>query len=456
MFNINFCNCSDQNSRKRHHHGVICTKCNPALIEPLFVPEEIKAYRTWNFSVESGFIARGNGRIQSWNDFNSSPPPGVIAGDLHSAGQPWQPPAICIYNNHIAPDPYCSCGYYSVKNFGVIGSHFSHDSTKEIVSRFRTNVIYTLQNKLPKKQLISFANLFFHSPLLKTLEIDNFKILSEVSLTGKVIECEKGYRSEKIQPRKFYLLVNFFDLNVLSEELGSYINKDPAEAINSTIVWIDFLNKYLKGIANNLGYDFELLVKVNKNNPIDSEIMSRAEHLRRSADDSGYLSFEHDLYINQRLRGIADTVLISNKILKKQPFFDLEEITHFEKEYIKNLDNPVQIHEYAIGKTFRTLPKTDINFSRILRQKRYHQGGALDNFQRYQEKILAFGILYLNLINYKNNYKEIINSDFSEIFGFRYKLFLDNYQSKEGFDPQKWFPLLNYKKTDNQRLQEKG
>ena len=104
MFNVNFCNCSDQNSRKRHHHGVICTTCNPALIEPLFVPEEIKAYRTWNFSVESGFIARGNGRIQSWNDFNSSPPPSVIAGDLHSAGQPWQPPAICVYNNHIAPD----------------------------------------------------------------------------------------------------------------------------------------------------------------------------------------------------------------------------------------------------------------------------------------------------------------------------------------------------------------
>ncbi len=50
----------------------------------------------------------------------------------------------------------------------------------------------------------------------------------------------------------------------------------------------------------------------------------------------------------------------------------------------------------------------------------------------------------------------IINSDFSEIFGFRYKLFLDNYQSIEGLDPQKWFPLLNHKKTDNQRLQEKG
>ena len=299
MFNVNFCNCSGQNSRKRHHHGVICTTCNPALIEPLFVPEEIKAYRTWNFSVESGFTARGNGRIQSWNDFNSSPPQAsllvtyIVPVNLGNLLQ-------FVFTIIIAPDPYCSCGYYSVKNFGVIGSHFSHDSTKEIVSRFGTNVIYTLQNKLSKKQLISFANLFFHSPLLKTLEIDNFKILSEVSLTGKVIECEKGYRSEKIQPRKFYLLVNFLTSTYCLKNLVVTLIKILRE-INSTIVWIDFLNKYLKGIANNLGCDFELLVKVNKNNPIDSEIMSRAEHSRRTANDSGYLSFEHDLYINQKI-----------------------------------------------------------------------------------------------------------------------------------------------------------
>ena len=148
--------------------------------------------------------------------------------------------------------------------------------------------------------------------------------------------------------------------------------------------------------------------------------------------------------------------MISNKILKKQPFPDLEELTHFEKEYIKDLDNPAAVVNYSIEKTFRTLPKTDINLSRILRQRRHYQGGALNNFQRYQEKILAFGILYLNLVNNKNNYKEIINSDFSEIFGFRYKSFLDNYQSKDGLDPQKWFPLLNHKKIDPKRLQEKG
>ena len=33
---------------------------------------------------------------------------------------------------------------------------------------------------------------------MKTLELSNFQIVSEVALSGNVVECEKGYRSEKI------------------------------------------------------------------------------------------------------------------------------------------------------------------------------------------------------------------------------------------------------------------
>ena len=76
MNNVNYCRCNDLHVLKRNHHGIVCTKCNPELIQPLLVPQEIKAYRTWNFNVESGFVARSNGRIQGWNDFNFSPPPG--------------------------------------------------------------------------------------------------------------------------------------------------------------------------------------------------------------------------------------------------------------------------------------------------------------------------------------------------------------------------------------------
>ena len=63
----------------------------------------------------------------------------------------------------------------------------------------------------------------------------------------------------------------------MSEQLGNFIDKDGAEAINSTIVWIEFLNNFLKGIINAYGCDFELLVNVDKNNPIDSETLNREE-----------------------------------------------------------------------------------------------------------------------------------------------------------------------------------
>ena len=103
MLNVNFCNCNDENFRPRNHHGIVCTKCNPALIQPLLVAEEIKAYRTWHFNIESGFVARNNGRIQSWNNFNTSPPPGFTVGSLHSSNQPWHPP-----NNLCLQQPYSS------------------------------------------------------------------------------------------------------------------------------------------------------------------------------------------------------------------------------------------------------------------------------------------------------------------------------------------------------------
>ena len=75
MLNLNSCNCKDVNARKRFHHGVVCTRCNPSNIEPLFVPSEINAYRTWLFHVESGLLPLNMGRIQGWNEFNSVPPP---------------------------------------------------------------------------------------------------------------------------------------------------------------------------------------------------------------------------------------------------------------------------------------------------------------------------------------------------------------------------------------------
>ena len=61
---------------------------------------------------------------------------------------------------------------------------------------------------------------------MKTLELKDFPILSEVALSGKIIECEKGYRSQKVEAKKFFLLINFFELNTISQELGQFLNKD--------------------------------------------------------------------------------------------------------------------------------------------------------------------------------------------------------------------------------------
>ena len=435
LLNLNPCNCNDVNANKRNHHGVVCTRCNPSNIEPLFVPSEIYAYRTWRFNVESGLSPLSLGRIQGWNDFNSTPPPSTSIEEIYEYMKPWSPPATCDYNNHAAPNPYCSCGYYSVKEFGSEArrsSVFSHDSTAKIIDKFYRNVMQTLE-RLNTEQQKSFAKLFFYSPVLKTLELNNFPILSEVSISGNIVECEKGYRSQKIEVKKLFLLVNFFELNEISKQLGQYLNKDNAEVIHSTIVWLDFLNNYIKSIAKLYGCSFEMLVNVNKQNPLDQgrERMKLINEISYNylepIQNSEYSSFEKSLYINERLRGISDTVLISNKLLKKQPIPDLDEIRKI-------------ILASGIG-NIRRASNQDITFERLVSHRRWQDTYNIeDNFRMYQEKIYAFFSLYKFIAkNTKNLRSSSTDTDF---LGLNHKLFLKNYKKIKGFEPQTWFPVL--------------
>ena len=435
MLNLNSCNCNDFNARKRHHHGVVCTKCNPSNIEPLFVASEINAYRTWLFHIGSGLLPLSKGRIQGWNEFNSSPPPSTSIDGLYEHMKPWSPPATCIYNNHAAPNPYCSCGYYSVKKFGCGDrrfSAFSHDSTAKIIDKFSRNVMHTLEC-LNTEQQKSFAKLFFYSPVLKTLELNNFPILSEVAISGNIVECEKGFRSQKIEVKKLFLLVNFFELNEISKQLGQYLNKDNAEVIHSTIVWLDFLNNYIKSIAKLYGCSFEMLINVNKQNPLDlgRERMELINEISYNSigpiQNSEYSSFEKSLYINERLRGISDTVLISNKLLKKQPMPDLDEIRKI-------------ILASGIG-NIRRASNQDITFERLVSHRRWQDTYNIeDNFRMYQEKIYAFFSLYKFIAkNTKNLRSSSTDTDF---LGLNHKLFLKNYKKIKGFEPQTWFPVL--------------
>ena len=424
MINVNYCRCNDVNSGKRNHHGVICTLCNPSFIEPLLIPNEIAAYRTWSFDVETGLIPRIAGRTQSWNDFNSSPPPTYSINSLYDDMKPWSQQAICDYNNHPAPDPYCSCGYYSIKEFGVSArrySPFSHDSTQNIIKRFNRNVYNSLLSLSTQSQK-AYAELFFYSPAMKTLELKEFPILSEVALSGKIIECEKGYRSQKVEAKKFFLLINFFELNTISQQLGKFLNKDNSEVIYSTIVWLDFLNNYIKSISKLYGCSFEMRVNVNKNNPIDSNLFNPPDW------DNGYLSFEKDLYINERLRGIADTVLISNKLLKKQPHPDLDEIRK-----ITPLSDTGRI---------RRVKNHDVNFENLFRKNLYGEfyDNLEDNIRAYQEKIFAFFSLYECIT--KSNTKLSATNDNSDLIDLSYRLFLKNYKRIQGLEPKRWFPVL--------------
>ena len=424
MINVNYCRCNDVNSGKRNHHGVICTLCNPSFIEPLLIPNEITAYRTWSFDVETGLIPRIAGRTQSWNDFNSSPPPTYSINSLYDDMKPWSQQAICDYNNHPAPDPYCSCGYYSIKEFGVSArrySSFSHDSTQNIIKRFNRNVYNSLLSLSTQSQK-AYAELFFYSPAMKTLELKEFPILSEVALSGKIIECEKGYRSQKVEAKKFFLLINFFELNTISQQLGKFLNKDNSEVIYSTIVWLDFLNNYIKSISKLYGCSFEMRVNVHKNNPIETNLFNQPDW------DNGYLSFEKDLYINERLRCIADTVLISNKLLKKQPHPDLDEIRK-----ITPLSDTGRI---------RRVHNHDVNFENLLRKNLHGEfyDNLEDNIRAYQEKIFAFFSLYECIT--KSNTRLSATNDNSDLIDLSYRLFLKNYKRIQGLEPKRWFPVL--------------
>tara|TARA_B100000575_G_scaffold205923_1_gene167317 strand:+ start:322 stop:1689 length:1368 start_codon:yes stop_codon:yes gene_type:complete len=435
MFNLNFCNCDDANANKRNHHGVVCTRCNPSNIETLLIPNEINAYRTWGFDIEIGLTPLGRPKIQGWNEFNSTPPPHTTINNHYKYMKPWNLPASCLYNNHSAPNPYCSCGYYSVKNFGVNGRHyspFSHDSTRKIIDRFSRNVMYPIE-RLYTEQQKAFARLFFYSPALKTLELNNFPILSEVALSGNIIECEKGYRSQKIRAKKLFLLVNFFELNQISEQLGAYLEKDNAEIIHTTIVWLDFLNNYLKSISKLYGCSFEMLVNIDKQNSLDfgrkrMELINEISYNSPPGIEiSEYLSFEKNLYVNERLRGISDTVLISNKLLKKQSISDLDEIR--------------KIISSSSLESIRRASKKDITFERLVSQRRSpYIYNVEDNFRMYQEKIFAFLSLYKCIT--KNHTRLTPSSNDSDLFGLNHQLFLKNYKRIFGFEPQTWFPVL--------------
>ena len=337
----------------------------------------------------------------------------------------------------------------SVKEFGIsgrglYGGPFSHNSTSSLVSNFDRNVLSVLST-LSVKQQTQYAKMFFYSPLMKTLELSNFQIVSEVALSGNVVECEKGYRSEKIKAKKLFILLDFFELNTISTRLGNYISRDRAESIYSTLNWLDFLNNYIKSISNFHGCSFEMLVNVDKGNPIDTDLFNHEDM------NGKYLSFEQDLYINERLKGIAESVVISNRLLKKQPFPDLEEMILGNSE---DSDFNANFHQKNFKK-FR-----NIDFKTLQRASRYSDYSAsheIAHIRQYQEKILAFMNLYKCITSGKTYPFALSSPTAREIFGFDTKIFFQNYERIRGLHPSVWFSNFykNFKNTVDEDKQIK-
>lgn len=162
------------NKRRRHqeeinYSGVACKESNPEEPEAMLVPSEVYGYRTFPFSFSSGFLFDGNYRI----------------------AKPWDLYATCRAPNpdiHQAPNLYCTCGFYSLNEIRIqhnLSDRFGHIMNP---SNF---------DKIAAK---------------KADQSSYFPLVSKVSLKGKIIECEKGYRSERIYPEEF---MTIFDLDAL-------------------------------------------------------------------------------------------------------------------------------------------------------------------------------------------------------------------------------------------------
>ena len=134
MDNVKKCQCLENNLR--NHHGIVCSRCNRERIEPLIVPESLEAYRIWRFTIQNGFhTSDGWRRNRTWSDLNDVLPPGF--GTEQDFMKPWSGRATCRNYDHNAPNPYCSCGYYSIKKFAeVTTGSFGHDGSKDLLRHY--------------------------------------------------------------------------------------------------------------------------------------------------------------------------------------------------------------------------------------------------------------------------------------------------------------------------------
>ena len=414
MSNIKICNCITND--KRNHHGVVCARCNSEKIDPLLVIGDITAYRVWKFNPVYGFNINKNNGFNTWSDFNEVVPPGF--GEQHDSMKPWSGKAKCNHYNHSAPNPYCSCGYYSIKEFASPNSGgFGHDSTpllRSYTNELAKNLDFYTQDE--KKQL---AKLLFYSPVAKTLELKDINLLAEVSLTGVTIECELGYRSEYVEPKKFYLLLELDTLYSLVSYLGNMIGKDDAEKFYVTYQWVIYLDNYFTNVLKLYGYDFELRFNTTGYDDDGFEYLTGDQ-----SKNSNFLPLRDHPFLYTKFRYIAEVVEATNRIMRHQ-LPSLEEMRlEFEKV---NDDNLVQLNR-------------DRNRWISMMERRRRQGRltTITSLRRAQEQLDSFFPDYIKSLLAFAHFNVMLGEkslgrnhllvypNLAQKFGFRYHGYLEN------------------------------
>ena len=436
MDNVNKCQCIEDSLRT--HHGIVCVSCNPKSIDPFIVPDFIKAYRVWRFTTQNGFHeASGWRRNRTWSDFNDSLPPGF--GLEQDFMKPWSGKATCRNYDHNAPNPYCSCGFYSIKKFADISSgYFAHDKSDDLLTHY--NNLFAILTEKPEHEQKLVADLFFNSPVIKTLEMKNFVLVGEVALRGVVIECEKGYRSQFVEPKKFYLLLRFETLLGICSYLGEILNKDEAAIFHAAYEWAVHIDNYLTNILKVYGHDFELRFKF-----YDTQLGNYEQLTGDQTKNSEYLPFRDHPVIYPKIRLVSQVISETNRLLN----YKLPSLAILIEKAAKGNGNVVYLDD---TKNYRS-PRM-----RHIRHRRAGFGHFLNHFRRerlteflpqYLEYVLSFSHFNVMLSEQSNEKGHLLAyPNLTHLFGFRYHEYLERKYSPESAlnvsfipeeHPKNWF-----------------
>jgi len=454
MNNLIQCSCEqNEKLKKRDHHGIVCTTCNPNIVEPLLVPDYINAYRVWNYSHDFGFINTPSYTIRNdWSNFNDDLPPD--ATEALELMKPWNVPAKCRIYNHKSPSPYCSCGFYSLKKFGVTGYQFQHDSSRQIMRNFQP--IGGIIRRFNQKDLNKYFELMFYSPLAKLLFVDDINLVADVKLSGRIIECEKGYRSEHVLPKKFYLLLDLKELVNIVMSFSRHLDVTNRDCITATYHWLLLIEEYFTNLLSLYECKFELKIKHSDFLPMNENMKNTRMNV-----DTPYTYYKNHPYFdgifntnlsalefgeatrNIRLLNISDLVL-------KDPIYGTSNVRYINNHRLNKVGQPLW-DKYS---------KRDLSPRYLF--DRIDAGRNNDILLAYTQRLLSFGQLSATLTNTYGDQGSLLHfPDFSPLFGFTYHSYLENKINtkellKENYlaehHPSFWFPSIYgfYKKFNKE------